>query len=407
MPLTRGGALDALRFLAAFFMVLHHYSAESPIRLDKLHPVFERGYLATDFFLMVSGYVMGRIYGDRVVDGRMSVGAFFLRRAGRVVPAHLMMAAAYVALVLATAALGVAPTHPEWFQWRELPAQVLLIQAFGPFGGKGWNAPTWSLSALLGCYLMFPLLWRGLRRIKSPSLALALGLGGMAAADFLTQKLLGYPVYQMPMWYGFIRALPLFLTGVALAVCSESLYIPPRSAMAFGLAALVLLILLQNVGRFDFLTLSLVALVILAAGAVPPEKPSKVLEKAALISFALFITNEFVRVVYFGAFHAVEGRLALSTSTQWAVWFGGPAVAVACATAFHYLVDWPSQARIKAWLAGGAPALKDQIAALAPRPDPQFDPQARSRQARPRGWEVHLDVGPRPGGQNSDGQTWS
>jgi hypothetical protein len=209
------------------------------------------------------------------------------------------------------------------------------------------------------------------------------------------------------MWYGFIRALPLFLTGVALAVCSESLYIPPRSATAFGLAALVLLILLQNVGRFDFLTLSLVALVILAAGAVPPEKPSKVLEKAALISFALFITNEFVRVVYFGAFHAVEGRLALSTSTQWAVWFGGPAVAVACATAFHYLVDWPSQARIKAWLAGGAPALKDQIAALAPRPDPQFDPQARSRQARPRGWEVHLDVGPRPGGQNSDGQTWS
>ena len=43
------GALDALRFLAAFFMVVYHYSNESPVPLAQVHPLFARGYLATDY----------------------------------------------------------------------------------------------------------------------------------------------------------------------------------------------------------------------------------------------------------------------------------------------------------------------------------------------------------------------
>ena len=81
LPLTRGGALDALRFLAAFFMVVYHYSFASPVPLAQVHPLFERGYLATDFFLIVSGYVLGRIYGARVAGANMGAAAFLMRRA--------------------------------------------------------------------------------------------------------------------------------------------------------------------------------------------------------------------------------------------------------------------------------------------------------------------------------------
>jgi peptidoglycan/LPS O-acetylase OafA/YrhL len=132
---------------------------------------------------------------------------------------------------------------------------VLLVQALGPFGGKGWNAPAWSLSALLVCYFAFPGLWRALRRIESPLAALAVGVLGLAGADVLTQALLGYPIYQMPMQYGAIRAMPLFLLGAALAICSERWVIPPRAAAAFGLASLALLAWVQAVGRHDFLSL--------------------------------------------------------------------------------------------------------------------------------------------------------
>lgn len=396
--LTRGGPLDALRFLAAFFMVIHHYSVDAPAPLETIHPVLGRGYLATDFFLMVSGYVLGRVYGARVADG-MGAGPFLLRRAGRVVPAHLMVAAAFVGLVLATGLLGVAPTHPKWFDWAELPQQVLLVQSWGVFGGGlGWNAPTWSLSALLVCYFAFPTLWRALTRIQSPALVLAMGVGGLALADFATTSLFGYPVYQMPMHYGVIRAAPLFFLGVTLAVVAERIIFPQAAAIGLGMASLALLVAVQAAGRFDFASLSLIALIILAAGAVRVKTPSHLLEKAALVSFSLFITNELVRVVYFGVGEAVVRKLGLGLDLQWAIWLGAPLAAVIFAVAFHVLIDWPTQGWIKARLGSGGPGLKARVKALVPQPNPAFDLSAGEPDRAHRVREILVQSGPLPGG---------
>ena len=395
LPLTRGGALDALRFLAAFCMTIHHFAIDAPRPLGEIHPVFERGYLATDFFIVVSGYVLGRIYGERVVTGRIGVGEFFLLRAGRVVPAHLMVSAAFVLFVLAAGAAGLSPSHPEWFDWGQLPGQVLLIQAWGPFGGKGWNAPAWSLSALLACYLAFPPIWRALRRVRSPALALIMGLLILPVSDALASALTGYTIYQMPMSFGVVRAAPLFFLGVCLAVCSESLYIAPRWAAAVGVASLALFAGVQWAGRYDFLSLSLIALVVLSAGALPARRPSKVLEKAALVSFALFITGELVRVAYFGAAHELAGRLAFGPGVQWGLWGLGLAATVGFAVVFHYLVDWPSQLWIKAHLPGGLAALKARLARAMPSPNPAFDLLGARSRARVR--EMVLDAGPTPG----------
>ena len=88
-PICRGGWLDALRFIVASLMVIHHYQLAAPIPLVQLHPVFERGYLLTNFFLIDSGYVLARIYGNSVAAGRMGLGDFLSKRFLRLVPAHL------------------------------------------------------------------------------------------------------------------------------------------------------------------------------------------------------------------------------------------------------------------------------------------------------------------------------
>ena len=397
LPLTRGGPLDALRFLAAFCMVIYHYAVEAPAPLVSLHPVFDRGYLATDFFLIVSGYVMGRIYGDRVMDGRVGAGAFFLRRAGRVVPAHLMMSAVFVAFVLATTAVGIHPLHPEWLRWSQLPGQVALVQSLGPFGGHGWNAPAWTLSALLVCYLAVPMLWRVLRHVANPVPVLAIGVVGVVGANALTLQLTGYPIWQMPMEYGAVRALPLFLLGAALAAASARLAITPLIARSLFVTAFVLLVGVQAAGAYDLLSLALIALMVLAAGAIPVAKPSKLLERAALVSFALFITNEFTRIIYFGVDHVLASRLHLGAQAQWLVWGGGLLAAVLLAIAFHYLVDWPSQAWIKPRLAGAPAMVKGWLLGLAPRPDPDFDPFKATGERAPRVREIVLQIGPTPG----------
>lgn len=347
LPLTRGGALDALRFLAAFFMVVYHYSQESPVKLQQLHPLFTRGYLATDFFLIVSGYVLGRIYGERVAAKGIGGGAFFLRRAQRLVPAHLIMIGAFLALVAVSAVLGIKPQHPEYLRWADLPGELFLVQALGVPGGYGWNSPTWTLSALLVCYALFPLIWRIQARVRRPSVVLAMSVGVLIVADLLSSRFVGRRIYEFPSEVGVIRALPLFLLGAALARISETVYLRPGLARTLAVVAAGAAVAIQFVGAFDFTSVALIAILVTAAGAIPMERPSYLLEKGALVSFALFITNEFVRNVYFGAEHLLARRLPAGAAAGWAAWWAALAAAVAFAVGFHYLVDMPTQRWIK------------------------------------------------------------
>lgn len=350
-PIARGGWLDALRFIVASLIILHHFQAAGPVPLaEALHPVFERGgFLLTNFFLIDSGYVLMRVYGGSVASGRMSPGDFFVKRFLRVYPAHLIMVLGLVALVVVGTAVGFAPRNPEWFAWDQLPAQAALVQSFGVYGGLGWNAPSWSISALLGCYLAFPWILMALKRV-GPWTALIAAAGLYLLANALTQSLLGYPVYQMPMMYGVWRALPLFLLGMALAVVSERVFVAPRLARVIGVAAVVGLATVQAFDKHALISIVFISLILLAAGAIPVTRPSKWVEKASVVSFAMFITNEPVRIAWFGVVNVLIARFALPVGVQWGLWALGVPAAFIFAFAFHALIDQPIQNRIKGWL---------------------------------------------------------
>jgi len=350
-PIVRGGWLDALRFIVASLIILHHFQAAGPHALaEAAHPVFERGgFLLTNFFLIDSGYVLMRVYGAQLVGGRMGAGDFFLKRYVRVVPAHLIMGLSLVGLVLVGTAVGAAPRNPEWFAWDQLPAQLALVQSFGVHGGLGWNAPSWSVSALIGCYLAFPWIARGLVRL-GPWSVLILGVGLYLLANQLTWALLGYPVYQMPMRFGFFRALPLFFLGMALAWFAQKVWIAPRLAGWTLALATAGLCVAQWFDKNALISLAFISLIIVAAGAIPVRRPSKLVEQAALVSFSMFITNEVVRIAWFGAANVAIARLGLSEPIQWALWGGGVLAAFVFAFCFHHAIDTPIQNRIKAWL---------------------------------------------------------
>ena len=353
-PIARGGWLDALRFIVATMIVLHHFQAAGPVPLaESLHPVFERGgFLLTNFFLIDSGYVLMRVYGRAVGRGAMSPGEFFIKRFLRVYPAHLLMGLALVSLVLLSAAFGVAPRNPEWFAWDQLPAQLTLTQAFGVHGGLGWNAPSWSVSALIGCYVLFPYILRALKTMGPWGAAAGVILLYLVANE-ACHAFLGYPVYQMPLKFGFLRALPLFILGMGLAVFSEKVFVAPRLARIVGISAAVGLAVVQWYGKNALISLTFISLIIIAAGAIPVLKPSKLIERASVVSFSMFITNEVVRIAWFGVANVLIAKYALSTEVQWGIWGAGVLAAVGFAFAFHAVIDDPMQTQIKRWLARG------------------------------------------------------
>ena len=350
-PIARGGWLDALRFIVASLIILHHFQAAGPLPLAELiNPVFERGgFLLTNFFLIDSGYVLMRVYGPSVGSGRMSAGDFFAKRFLRVYPAHLMMGLALVALVLGSTAAGVAPRNPEWFRWDQLPAQLTLTQAFGVHGGLGWNAPSWSISALIGCYLAFPWLLKAMRRM-GPWTVLVGVIALYLLANEATYALFGYPVYQMPMMYGIWRALPLFILGMGLAAFTEKVWISPKLAGWVGIGAALGLAFVQYFDKHALVSLTLISLIILAAGAIPVRRPSKLVEKLSIMSFSMFITNEVVRIGWFGVANVVIARFALPVAAQWGLWIGGVIAAFVFAYLFNRFIDQPLQGRIKTWL---------------------------------------------------------
>lgn len=334
-PIARGGWLDGLRIAVALMIVLYHFHSAAPIPLDQFHPVF------------------GRIYYRRLIDGRTSAALYIRQRFLRVVPAHLVVMIAFAGLVLGTAAIGMTPSNPYWFDWSAYPAQFFLIQAYGVPGGHGWNAPTWTLSALLGCYLLLPGLLRLAHRL--PPWALLVGAAVLVlAANAATHAFLGLPVYRMPLGYGFLRAFPLFILGVAMAAFAARVPVPPRFGATLGIVSVTGLVGLQAVGDFAIPSLALICAIILAAGAIPVVRPVKLVEALALASFSIFLTNELVRIIWFAAFDAA-GQAQWSDTVRWIVWGLGLVAAVAGAIVFRQAFDRPSQAWFTARLSTGAP----------------------------------------------------
>ncbi len=200
--------LTSIRGIAAWFVVLYHIRLSIAGLPDWARAVFAKGYLAVDFFFLLSGFVIWLTWHDRLRQPG-STTAFLRKRIARIWPLHLVMLAAAVALVLLLQATGRAV--PADYPLAELPLHVLLIQNWGFTDRLAWNDPSWSISAELGAYLLFPLLVRSVDWRRVPTLAL---LGIAAAILLLLHLVMATPTLgtDIPRW-GLLRCLTEFATG--------------------------------------------------------------------------------------------------------------------------------------------------------------------------------------------------
>lgn len=74
--------LDGLRGVAAIIVVTFHLT--EPLGTGHLDILVNHGYLAVDFFFLLSGFVIGYAYDDRWPE--MTIGSFFKRRTERLQP---------------------------------------------------------------------------------------------------------------------------------------------------------------------------------------------------------------------------------------------------------------------------------------------------------------------------------
>ena len=204
-------ALTGARGVAAWFVVLFHIRLSIAGLPAPIAQLFAKGYLAVDFFFLLSGFVIWLSWGERLhTQRRAAIGPFLRKRIARIWPLHAVMLAATVALALLFIATGRA--DPAAFPFQDLPLHVLLLQDWGMTDRLAWNVPSWSISAEMGAYLVFPIVamlvdWRRVPTAALMAIA-AMLLVGLCVAMRET-RLLGVDITR----YGLVRCLCEFLTG--------------------------------------------------------------------------------------------------------------------------------------------------------------------------------------------------
>lgn len=260
---SRYRALDGYRFIAASLVVLYHYNLDFGLGIEAYLPAVKKLYALVDFFFVLSGFVIAMSYIDRV--GTLPRYATFMRRRfARLYPLHAVTLLAYVGLAVIMS-LGLAQAnHADFFRWSALPANIMLIQAWGFLSGPSFNVVSWSISAEWFLYLVFPLLAWPARRLP-PLISLVLiaafimvlelsrqagGIGGWAEASYD---------------FGMLRAVPSFYAGILIAIfvprLNSRLTIPWTAVHLIFLAALACLM----VDALHVAALALFALTVAAA----------------------------------------------------------------------------------------------------------------------------------------------
>ena len=242
--------LDGLRGVAALLVVWYHlFEAFATSPFDQR---FNHGYLAVDFFFLLSGFVIGYAYDERWGRG-LRMRDFIKRRLIRLHP-----------MVVLGALLGAAAFFVQGsVRWNGEPVStgmvlaallcgLLLIPAWPGAGyevrGNGemypLNGPGWSLFFEYLGNLLYMLL---LRRLPTRWLTLLVALTGAALAAFAIGDLSGYGHLGVGWTLagnnfpgGMLRLLFAFPAGLLLA----RRFRPMRIRGAFWLCSLSLAVLL-------------------------------------------------------------------------------------------------------------------------------------------------------------------
>ena len=223
--------LDGLRGVAALMVIFFHCFETYIPQFGT--QIINHGYLAVDFFFVLSGFVIGYAYDDRW--DKMTTWGFFKRRLTRLHP--MVIAGTLVGAALFFFSPSAFPNTIDVEGWKFALCLVmgLLMIPCGPgLDIRGWqemnsfNGPNWSLTLEYCGNILYAFIFRRLPKI-------ALAILCVCCAFFTLDLTLGWDVFGLfpdgpqysviggwtlnaqQMYIGFTRLLYPFLCGLLIS----------------------------------------------------------------------------------------------------------------------------------------------------------------------------------------------
>lgn len=208
---ARQPGLDLLRALAITLVIFYHaglFGFSLPGRAERF------GWIGVDLFFVLSGYLIaGQLLAPIARGESPNLRRFFWRRALRILPAYLLVAAVYFALP----ALREYPTIPPLWKF------LLFVQNVGLRGGTAFSH-AWSLCVEAQFYLVLPFVLIALARKRRAAMAapcIVIGAGILLRASIAyslaTDGAVPFRGFQQLIYYATWTRLDPLTLGATLA----------------------------------------------------------------------------------------------------------------------------------------------------------------------------------------------
>lgn len=333
--------LDGLRGVAALTVIWYHVFegfATSP-----LDQKFNHGYLAVDFFFILSGFVVGYAYDDRwagrSAGGGMRMRDFLKRRIVRLHPMVVLGSVLGAVTFLIQGSVQWDGTHiPFGMVMLAMLLGMFLIPAYpgAPYEVRGnnemypLNGPSWSLFFEYIGNILYALV---LRRLPTRWLAVVTVVSGVGLAGYAVGGLSGYGHlgvgWSMTDWNlpgGFLRLMFSFSVGLLMSRNFRPWKV--RGAFWICSAAVIVLLSLPRIGGegnmwlnglYEAVCVTCIFPVLVymgASGRISEGLPMRVCRFLGDISYPVYIIHyPFMYLFYAWTFTGVP----FSTAWPWAV----------------------------------------------------------------------------------------
>jgi peptidoglycan/LPS O-acetylase OafA/YrhL len=245
--------LDGLRGVAALMVVIFH-TCEAYAGGNRFKQIINHGYLAVDFFFLLSGFVVAYAYDDRWT--RMTQWDFYKRRLIRLQPMVIMgnIIGAALFYLQTGPAFPLVATTPVWKVLVVMLVGFTMLPLLPSMDIRGWqemhplDGPAWSLFFE---YIANILYAAGIRKLSNK----ALGILVLLSAALLTHLAVmgrrgdvigGWAVDQTQLHIGFARMLYPFFAGILLMRLGKRIHI--KGAFTFCSLFLIILFAIPRIG---------------------------------------------------------------------------------------------------------------------------------------------------------------
>ena len=215
--------LDGLRGVAALMVVIFHiFETHATSRFNQ---VINHGYLAVDFFFVLSGFVIGYAYDDRWA--KMSVGGFFKRRLIRLHPMIIigMLIGAIMFYFQGGSTFPLINNTPVWQMLLIMLIGMTLIPVPPVMDIRGWSemhpldGPAWSLFFEYVANILYALF---IRRFSNRLLAVLVFFAACATIHLTVfgvkgDVIGGWSFDAEQLHIGFVRLMYPFFAGLLLS----------------------------------------------------------------------------------------------------------------------------------------------------------------------------------------------